>query len=405
MKHFYHLAFSLLLPCIVFAQASQTITITATSDNTIFQEAENSNALGANLFAGDINFGAGYARRAMISFQLSGVVPAGSTIVSASVKLFCNKVPAGAVTDNVKFHKLTAGWGEATSDAGSDFDGNGMAATPGDATWLQRFFGTTNWTATGGDYVATASATTSVGAANIYYTWSSAQLAADVQSWVITPANNFGWLVIGDEVTPKTVKRYSSRENTDPAQQPQLTITYRGPVPVTLAAFTAKETSKGIQLNWQTQQELNNAWFDVQYSSNGTQFNTIGRINGAGNSTTIKNYDFVHTGIEAGKHFYRLAQTDFDGKINYSPVVQLSTKGIHYTITISPNPVAASIQLTGSAYQKGNAYTVFSQNGTAVLQGKLQSPAINTAGLAAGSYILKLEQQGASALYGRFIKQ
>jgi hypothetical protein len=405
MKHLYHLVFSLLLTCTGFAQASQTITITANKDNTIFQEAENSNALGANIFAGDINFGAGYARRAMISFQLNGMVPAGSTIVSASVKLYCNKVPAAAVTDNVKFHKLLAGWGEGTSDAGADFDGNGLAATPGDATWQQRFFGTDNWTAAGGDYTAAASATTSVGAANIYYTWSSAQLAADVQSWVATPASNFGWVVIGDEVTPKTVKRYSSRENTDPAQQPQLTITYLGPVPVTLAAFTAKETNKGILLNWQTQQELNNAWFDVQYSSNGTQFNNIGRVNGAGNSTTVKNYDFVHTGIEAGKHFYRLAQTDFDGKINYSPVVQLSTKGIHYTINISPNPVTAGIKLTGSAYQKGNAYTVFSQNGTAVLQGKLQSASINTASLAAGSYILKLEQPGGTALYGRFIKQ
>jgi hypothetical protein len=405
MKHLYHLFFTLLLPCIGFAQAQQNVTITATRDNTIFQEAENSNGLGANFFSGNTNFGIGYARRGLLHFQLSGIIPAGSTITSVSLQLYCNKVPSSSPVTDVKLHKLSAAWGEGTSDAGDDFDGVGIAATTNDATWQQRLFGSGNWGTAGGDYVTAASAATQVAGANAYYTWSSAQLAADVQSWVNAPAGNHGWIVIGDEAVARTAKRYASKNNTNTLLQPQLSITYLGPVPVTLTAFTAKETNKGILLNWQTQQELNNAWFDVQYSSNGTQFNNTGRVNGAGNSTAVKNYDFVHTGIEAGKHFYRLAQTDFDGKISYSQVVQLSTKGKHFTINISPNPVTASIQLTGSAYQKGNAYTVFSQNGTAVLQGKLQSASINTASLAAGSYILKLEQPGGTALYGRFIKE
>jgi hypothetical protein len=404
MKHLYHIIIILLLPIMALTQ-SQMVIITPSKDNTMFQEAENSNGLGANFFAGNTNLGVGNARRGLLFFQLTGIIPAGSTITSASLQLFCNKVPSAPPVSNTKLHKLSAAWGEGTTDAGDDFDGNGLAATTGDATWQQRLFGSSNWGTPGGDYVAAASATTQVTGANAYYTWSSAQLAADVQSWVNAPASNYGWIVIGDEAVTKTAKRFASKNNTNNLLQPQLTITYLGPVPVTLAAFTAKETNKGILLNWQTQQELNNAWFDVQYSSNGTQFGKIGRVNGAGNSSTAKNYEFVHAGTEPGNHFYRLAQTDFDGKINYSPVVQLSTKGKHYTINISPNPVAGSIQLTGSAYQKGSAYTVFSQNGTAVLQGKLQSPGINTAGLAAGSYILKLEQPGGNALYGRFIKQ
>jgi hypothetical protein len=405
MKYLYQLFFTLLLPCMAFAQGSQTVSITPAKDNTLFQEQENSNGLGANFFAGNTNIGVGNARRGLLYFQLNGVIPAGSTITSVSLQLYCNKVPSSSPVTDMKLHKLLAAWGEGTTDAGEDFDGNGLPATADDATWLQRIFGTSSWTTPGGDYTPAASASTPVSGANAYYTWSSAQLITDVQGWVNTPASNNGWIVIGDETIARTAKRFASKNNTNTQLQPQLTITYLGPVPVTLTNFAAKEAAGGITLNWQTQQELNNAWFDVQYSTDGVRFSNIGRVSGAGNSTTVKNYNFLHTGTAPGNHFYRLAQTDFDGKINYSTVVQLSTKKGYYTISISPNPVASSIQLSGSAYQKGSAYTVFSQNGTAVLQGKLQSPTINTASLAAGTYILQVEQPGGKALHGRFVKQ
>jgi hypothetical protein len=405
MKHLYQLVFTLLLPCGVFCQ-QQTITFSPGKDNTLYEESVNSNAKGQNIFTGKTAPQGGPSnRRALLSFPLSASLPptGGITVVSATLTLYCNRSVSGP--SNVSLHKLLADWGEGTSDAGSSADGLGVAPTANDATWQDRFYNVNPWATPGGNFTATASATTPVDGQGVTYSWSSAQLAADVQGWVNNPSTNFGWIVIGDEVTITTAKRFGSRENPTPAFRPVLTITYLGPVPVTLSSFTGKETNKGIQLNWQTQQELNNAWFDVQYSSNGTQFSNIGRVNGAGSSTTVKNYQFVHSGTEPGNHFYRLAQTDFDGKINLSPVVQLSTKGRHYTINISPNPVAASIQLTGSAYQKGSGYTIFSQSGTALLQGKLQSASINTASLAAGSYILKIEQPGGAALYGRFIKQ
>ena len=78
-----------------------------------------------------------------------------------------------------------------------------------DATWIHRFYdgsskppppNPNHWTTPGGDFNPTASASRSVGA-NGSYTWgSTAQLAADVQSWLDNPASNFGWLVKGPEV-------------------------------------------------------------------------------------------------------------------------------------------------------------------------------------------------------------
>jgi len=99
----------------------------------------------------------------------------------------------------IELHKLLADWGEGTSQATGE-EGQGAPATPNDATWRHRFFDTIFWTNEGGDFSAVVSASQSVGPVG-QYTWSSAQMVADVQSWLENPASNFGWLVLGDEST------------------------------------------------------------------------------------------------------------------------------------------------------------------------------------------------------------
>ena len=82
-------------------------------------------------------------------------------------------------------------------------EGDGAPATPNDATWRHRFFDTIFWTMQGGDFSATVSASQSVGGVG-QYTWSSAQMVADVQLWLDSPTSNFGWLVLGDETASAT---------------------------------------------------------------------------------------------------------------------------------------------------------------------------------------------------------
>jgi hypothetical protein len=127
--------------------------------------------------------------------------------------------PAGAET--VELHKLLADWGEGTSHAPGG-EGDGAPATPNDATWRHRFFDSVFWTTQGADFSANVSASQSVGVTG-QYTWTSTQMVADVQSWLDNPASNFGWLVLGDETTAATVKRFDSRESASP---PILTIQY-----------------------------------------------------------------------------------------------------------------------------------------------------------------------------------
>jgi hypothetical protein len=198
-----------------------TISIMPSKDNTLYEydpaEGDHSNGAGFHFFAGEN--GMGELRRGVLAFDIAGSVPPGSTITAVSLSMNMSMTPAGALT--VELHKLLADWGEGTSHAPMG-EGDGAPATPNDATWRHRFFDTIFWTMQGGDFSATVSASQSVGGVG-QYTWSSAQMIADVQSWVNNPASNFGWLVLGDETAIATAKRFDTRESASP---PVLTIQY-----------------------------------------------------------------------------------------------------------------------------------------------------------------------------------
>jgi hypothetical protein len=197
------------------------INITPSKDNTLYEydpaDGDKSNALGFHFFAGETAMGE--LRRGVLAFDIAGSIPPGSTITSVSLSM--NMSMTIADTRTVELHVLLADWGEGTSMAPGG-EGDGAPATPNDATWRHRFFDTIFWTNQGGDFSATVSASQSVGDIG-QYIWSSAQMIADVQSWLDNPASNFGWLVLGDESTSITSKRFDTRESASP---PVLTIQY-----------------------------------------------------------------------------------------------------------------------------------------------------------------------------------
>jgi len=198
------------------------ISITPSKDNTLYQYDPNigdtSNALGMYFFAGETALSE--ARRGVLAFDIAGVVPGGSTIIAVTLSLNMSKTALDTAR-TIELHKLLADWGEGTSTAQGE-EGTGAPATPNDATWRHRFFDTIFWTTDGGDFSAIVSASQSVGPVG-RYTWSSTQMVADVQSWLDKPGNNFGWLVLGDETTSVTAKRFDTRESASP---PLLTIQY-----------------------------------------------------------------------------------------------------------------------------------------------------------------------------------
>lgn len=204
------------------------VVITPTKDNTLFESASSSqlsDGAGETMFVGRLgDKGQGLIRRGLLAFDLAGRIPLSSTIVSVTLQLQLVKASSGATS--ITLHKVNAAWGEGTSSTST---GGGAPATVGDATWVHTFYDNKFWTQAGGDFAATALATTSASGAGTYTWGSTPALVADVQEWVNNPANNFGWLVRGDETTMQTAKQFGTRENALPANRPQLTIVYQAP--------------------------------------------------------------------------------------------------------------------------------------------------------------------------------
>jgi hypothetical protein len=218
-----------------------TININPSKDNTLYEfvsvDGDRSNALGDHFFAGMT--AEGLIRRGVLAFDIAGSIPSGSTITSVSLSMNMSKTISD--TRTVELHVLLADWGANANE------GQGAPATPDDATWRHRFFDTIFWTTQGGDFSATVSASQSIGDIGEYI-WSSAQMVADVQSWLDNPASNFGWLVLGDESAIPTSKRFDTRESTSP---PVLTIQYTEPAPITLSAERRKVHGVNtVRLTW-----------------------------------------------------------------------------------------------------------------------------------------------------------
>jgi hypothetical protein len=216
--------------CLVLATTAvgraETVTLEPVKDNTLFEDQEGllSNGEGRHLYAGRVSFqNLGLVRRALIAFDVAASVPAGATITGAMLGLDMSMTISE--DQDMSLHRVLADWGEGMSEAPVDRGGGGVPAAQGDATWIHTFFDGEQWASPGGDFDAMPSATTPVGSPATY-TWGSTDaIVADVQAWLDEPQTNFGWILIGNEASFGTAKRFESRESAAESR-PRLTIDF-----------------------------------------------------------------------------------------------------------------------------------------------------------------------------------
>jgi spore coat protein A len=215
---------------------ADTVTVPAVKDNTLYEPiaqdtyADMSDGLGGTMFTGKVKDAKNQAgqvavRRAVIEFDIAGTIPAGSTIDSVQLTLFCDKV-AQTASFNVNLHRLLSEWGEGTSNTGNSQQGRGEPATTNDATWRHTFYSSQFWGTPGGDYALTASATKSVGNTGTYTWGSTSGMVADVQAWLNNASQNHGWIIISTETQIQTTKRFATHENATVNNRPKLVVNY-----------------------------------------------------------------------------------------------------------------------------------------------------------------------------------
>lgn len=117
-------------------------------------------------------------------------------------------------------------------------------------------------------------------------------------------------------------------------------------IPVNLLSFEARANGKNILLNFATATETNNKGFVIERSTNGTNFRSIGWVNGQGTTNLETRYTFTDNYVQPDvTYYYRLRQTDFDRNEKLSEIRNAKIKGSGVLVTVSPNPATDQVKL------------------------------------------------------------
>ncbi len=120
------------------------------------------------------------------------------------------------------------------------------------------------------------------------------------------------------------------------------------PRPVGLIDFTASCKTKKVELDWTTATETNNDYFTIEKSIDGERFEVIAKIDGQGTKTTDSEYSFTDYGSYVGISYYRISQTDFDGKETMLKTIS-SNCSSNEEISFHPNPTKDGVYVTFNA--------------------------------------------------------
>lgn len=105
-----------------------------------------------------------------------------------------------------------------------------------------------------------------------------------------------------------------------------VTITVATGLPIELLYFNGVRFETVNKLSWSTASEKNNDYFNIEKTKDGNDWIEIVNLPGAGSSTTQIDYSFIDNNTESIINYYRLKQTDYDGKFKYSDMISIDNR-------------------------------------------------------------------------------
>lgn len=186
--------------------------------------------------------------------------------------------------------------------------------------------------------------------------------------------------------------------------------TENNPLPITLLSFEAKANIHEVVLKWSTLVELNNDYFTVERSSDSQNFKKVLEVPGGGTSDMRLHYSAIDKAPHYGTAYYRLKQTDFDGKSSYSPVVSVSLDN-RKLITVYPTSFDTSFKIELLSNIEGTAKVkIINAVGASILykevalSGESRAIMIDTSTFPTDLYYIHLNENG-TALTTKVLKK
>ena len=164
-------------------------------------------------------------------------------------------------------------------------------------------------------------------------------------------------------------------------------------LPVRLISFTVTVLQDRVKLEWITSSEVNNDHFTIQRSANAKDWEDIEQIKAVVNSYTDSYYSAYDESPLSGQSYYRLKQTDIDGKADYSEIREIEMKG-PADIKVYPNPATDYIMVSvpGSKKLLIELFNISGQKINVPVNYQVDKASLSVAGIPSGVYLIRIRQ-------------
>ena len=194
-------------------------------------------------------------------------------------------------------------------------------------------------------------------------------------------------------------------------------IASRNALPVEWVSFTGSILSEQKNLlQWQTSQEINTAYFELEFGTDQHHFIPVARQKAAGNTSTLKQYALVHTHQETDQssYYYRVKQVDIDGTFSYSKTIALTNEKLaqpNTSISVI-NPVSGAVKFGLNQTEAAEIMVRISDNQGSLLVSKKLATAAGytthelpeTSHLPAGLYYIEIQENGRQLSIQKLVK-
>lgn len=187
-----------------------------------------------------------------------------------------------------------------------------------------------------------------------------------------------------------------------------------GPLPVNFLDIKASLKNTRVLVEWQTAFEVNNKYFEVERSTNGINWVTLGRIESKGSSQLPQAYNFADTKPAIGTNIYRIRQYDinYHSTMSKNTSVKVNIEKTSATVVANPFINNLSVEFLSNSNQQLNARLfditgkLVSTEKWSVGKGSTVKSLLRTSGINAGIYILSITGETNEILYqGKVVKQ
>ena len=162
-------------------------------------------------------------------------------------------------------------------------------------------------------------------------------------------------------------------------------------LPVNFTSFYISKSGQNVQLTWSTDKEINNSHFDVERSFNGTDWQKVSVVDGAGTSSNVNNYSYNDKNVSGSVVYYRLRQVDIDGGSMYSSIKSIRMSEAVSAVRIYGSNKNVVIDLNTSI-KNDLVVSVVNANGQVISKQTVSNPSyrinINVQNASTGTYIV-----------------